>query len=348
VPSSTSSSSERAAPARVIPDGTAFARIGTVRLGRAWLLAAGLVLLVLGSSEGLWRARGFAPALRDGPRLWAFERARASRLGRRALVLVGASRMQVDMDLRALAAGTGMEPVQLAIDGTSGVPVLADLAADESFRGTVVFSLMPGLAAEDDTRAREYVAFYHEQGLSDRLEFPLWETVQRSLVSRSPALSHNVLIRAAFGRGMPTPGTGGIRPDRSRPFDYTVFDAEPRRRRVERALALRPAPSCSPEEFLADCARHDAMARRIRARGGEVVFVRMPISGGLWTLDARRYPRADYWDRFAATADSPTIHFADYPSLSRFECPDFSHLDASDAPAFTRAFARILMEKLGR
>ena len=90
------------------------------------------------------------------------------------------------------------------------------------------------------------------------------------------------------------------------------------------------------------------MARRIRARGGQVIFVRMPTSEPLWTRQARAYPRADYWDRFAAASGSPTIHFADYPSLSCFECPDYSHLDASDAPAFSHALGRVVMEKLGR
>jgi hypothetical protein len=90
------------------------------------------------------------------------------------------------------------------------------------------------------------------------------------------------------------------------------------------------------------------MAEQIRARGGEVVLIRMPTSGDLWTLHELQYPRAEYWDRLVAVTGLPAIHFADYPGLSGFECPDFSHLDARDSPRFTQALAAILVEELGR
>ena len=38
---------------------------------------------------------------------------------------------------------------------------------------------------------------------------------------------------------------------------------------------------------------------KLRARGGKIVFVRLPDSGGLKALEDRETPRAANWDRVA-------------------------------------------------
>src|SRR5262245_61597495 len=88
-------------------------------------------------------ARGIQPTAADNARLWADQRSRASRLGDRALILVGDSRMHVGIDLDTLRKMTGLEPVQLAIDASSFVPVLGGLADDPRVTGTVVVSFLP-------------------------------------------------------------------------------------------------------------------------------------------------------------------------------------------------------------
>ncbi len=70
------------------------------------------------------------------------ERARASSLGERAVILIGASRMQTAIDLDVLRVRTKQEPVQLAIDASSFIPIRAGLAKDPAIRGTVIVSFM--------------------------------------------------------------------------------------------------------------------------------------------------------------------------------------------------------------
>src|SRR4051812_27796643 len=94
--------------------------------------------------------RRVSPTIVDSKALWVEERARASALGERALVLVGASRMQLDVDLDVLRRRTRLEPVQLAIDGTSFMPILAGLAADPSFRGSVIVDYTDQVVAGSD------------------------------------------------------------------------------------------------------------------------------------------------------------------------------------------------------
>jgi len=40
------------------------------------------------------------------------------------------------------------------------------------------------------------------------------------------------------------------------------------------------------------------------------------------------------------------IHFADYPTLAKYHCPEGSHLDARDAGPFTRALADVIRTEL--
>jgi hypothetical protein len=79
-----------------------------------------------------------------------------------------------------------------------------------------------------------------------------------------------------------------------------------------------------------------AAVEKIRARGGKVVFVRLPHSGGLKDLEGRVTPRAQTWDPLLKRTGVPGIHFQDFPELAGFNCPEWSHLSAGDSVEFTR------------
>lgn len=91
---------------------------------------------------GLALCLGFSlpDTLDDTMDLWAEQRAAVKP---DSLVIIGDSRPLFDIDLDALEAGLGKRPVQLSIAGSSCYPILQDLAADESFRGDLIISLVP-------------------------------------------------------------------------------------------------------------------------------------------------------------------------------------------------------------
>ena len=88
-----------------------------------WAAFVGLMELQLAHRRVL-------PTLVDSESLWIRQRVLASRLQERALVLIGTSRIQLAADLEVLRARSGLEPVQLAVDGSSFVPILEGFAAD--------------------------------------------------------------------------------------------------------------------------------------------------------------------------------------------------------------------------
>jgi hypothetical protein len=83
---------------------------------------------------------------------------------------------------------------------------------------------------------------------------------------------------------------------------------------------------------------------KIRSRGGKVVFVRFPSTGGLRQLENKITPRAAYWDRVLEVTRAPGIHFEDYAELKDFDCPEWSHLTKKDATKFTSLLVPIFQK----
>jgi hypothetical protein len=80
----------------------------------------------------------------------------------------------------------------------------------------------------------------------------------------------------------------------------------------------------------------DSAVTKLRARGGKIVFVRFPLTGELKALEDRITPRSDIWDSLLNRTGTPGIYFEDYPELSSFTCPEWSHLSAGDSVEFTK------------
>lgn len=345
----------------------------TLPSGR-WMLpfvvGMALLCLVIGALEVVLAARGFQPTVIDSPSLWSRERLRASELGSKALIMVGASRAQLDTDLGTLSAETGKDAVQLAIDGSSYLRVLADLAADDRVTGTVLVDSrtdVPGLSLQD--AASSYVAYWrHEQEAGNRFDFTHAENALSSLRQgflRSyadgagpwTALVKRVLPAKA------TPQYLVTLPSRSRDADYSrvampgfyyqramrnagieTLPPFPDIASLDRGLLerIRALPQAPADDFVENARVLAAMVRRIEDRGGRVIFVMFPRSGLVRAADDIRYPRTVFWDRMLPLVGGKGVYFADEPTLRDFTCPDGSHLDVRDKRRFTEALVEVL------
>jgi hypothetical protein len=94
---------------------------------------------------------------------------------------------------------------------------------------------------------------------------------------------------------------------------------------------------------------HDTVAavNKLKARGGKIVFVRFPNSGELKALENRLSPRAQTWDPLIQSTGGPGIYYEDFPELSTFTCPEWSHLSAGDSVEFTKRLVPHLRTALG-
>jgi hypothetical protein len=339
------------------------------QLKRQLVLVAVLVLvLFVAGMETVLRQRGIQPTAVDDQALWIGERARAITLKERALALVGSSRMQTGVNPSVLRSRTGLVPVQLAIDGSSFLPVLAGLAADRNFRGSVIVGFEDSaLIVPDegsDIAARYENAYKSRAETLHRFDYlavedQLSSSVRHLLRSYADGARplRSLLTRVVATRVAPQNAI--VLPDRSRLADYSTVDVASARfnrtiREMGSPLTFPPgtdyeviqaqiekeiaALAEAPQDlYLRRAAQVVADAAAIETRGGHVAFVVMPTSGLITQMENKRFPRDKFWDRFAEMTHSPALHFQDIPSLRTLAVPDGSHIDYRDRAALTNA-----------
>ncbi|MEE8295092.1 MAG: hypothetical protein V3R64_05230 [Sphingomonadales bacterium] len=329
---------------------------------KALLLAVGLMVLATAGWEFHARVNwGYeAEDYIDSYGLWAIERRRVD-AGEADVAVIGASRILYDLDLDTFEEMTGMRPVQIAMVGTNPRPFLTDLAADEDFKGLLILGITPGSF------------FRHEHGIfADvidhyRDESPSEWISQQISVLIEPHLSFydsdnwplfTLLERAGLEdrEGIGPPGfpvwkLGSMKKDRNTKLFWKVEDDRAYQVHAQmtwRAFMQRADAAGGPPPFDLDAYLIEVIAdiEKIRARGGDVVFVRPPSAGDYRPRELRLQPRADYWDRLLRDTNSVGVHFEDHPELQGFRIPEWSHLHSEDAPKFTAAMILILDAKL--
>lgn len=314
--------------------------------GRSWVVALLLAVLALVRVEQYVRARGYRASVTDDQYLWSLERGKAAAGDPHTLVLLGDSRIQLDIATAELRRKLpGYRVVQLAVQFTTPTAALADLAADDSFRGLVVVGVVEwDLGGEERDTLESYVSTFHRRWRAPGAMAERWlaTAVQSRLVFLS-ATGRRTLEGLLRDRRWPHAIYVATRPDRSRLADYHFKNVDARLQRNEERLRGRRLWKKGPAAWLRHAMLLEPYVQAIRARGGEVVFVRMPMTGLLERASDKSFPRAKYWDRFAAATSARTIHYLDHPGLRGFTLPDDSHMDMRDAPRFTAALADLLV-----
>ena len=331
---------------------------------KAALLALCLSFVSLASWEYSLRQKGAAPSFDDNEALWANKRAMVYEPGDKATVFIGSSRIKYDLDIPTWEALTGNQAIQLANVGSNPRLVLEDLANDPNFKGRLVVDVTetlffsPGLTFNDGITIKK-IKYYHGITPTERFSFQ----VDRVLESQFVFLDQdNYTINAMLDKVKIPNRTGEPFFDFPMEFDRTSYARQS-------SMTPRFIADTNLQNRVKDiwmgCARGRSMlpisgkvldsslnwvkvqVDRIKSRGGDVIFVRTPNSGPMLMGELKAYPRKDYWDRILTTTGCQGIYFQDYPAISGFICPEWSHLKPSDAVIYTRNLAKILSEEKG-
>jgi len=358
VPSSISSSEERAASGALVESEDALVQCTAVR-ARALevdtpfaLVLAALALLVIAGEMGV-RAIGYRASVTDDAALFALERHRASALGDDVVVLLGKSRLQLGFDRETWNELMPTRPVvQLALHGQSAWAPLASLAADPAFTGTILFSF----TEEDLTRgardqalpvvdaARAHASFFA------RAETWMRAQVQARLALANPQVSLSTVLASMLEHGeLPEPHFTVTHRDRTQRADFSRTDAallrahyDGVRADADRVLRGRPVDDT---RWLSEAREVLPRIAVLRARGAHVVFIKFLHCDDADRASERWFPRERFFDVIAREAGVPALHYRDLPDWQRFTCPDSSHLDEKDTPAFTRHLVETLRDR---
>lgn len=332
-------------------------------LAKAGLLALAVAAIFLIGLELYWRGQGYELSYNNNEAQWADKRAEVYQPAEKTTVFIGSSRIKFDLDIPTWERTTGEQAVQLALEGTSPRQILNDLADDKNFRGKLVVDVTEGLffapdGTRPDNRANESIAYYRKISPTQRFGFQ----VNRLMESAFVFLDSKQFSVKALLDDLPLPPRPGVfmYPAFPKKFvtvafngqttmtDAFVADTSMRNKMI--GIWMRFGGSASSQGVGGDTLRGimagtKTAVAKIQARGGKVVFVRTPSSGGVLAAETTQYPRALYWDRLLSETGCQGIHFQDYPAMAHFECPEWSHLAVADGKAFTGELAGILKQK---
>src|SRR6266536_1732008 len=325
-----------------------------------WRGIAVVVTIAVIAATAAWelycRSLGYGPTLNDNEDLWTLRRRIVEP---ESIVVIGDSRAWFDVDLDEFQKGLGKRPIQLAMAGSTALPPLSDLANDKNFHGTIICSVVPHLffappGTPPMERAEKAVRRSHTQTPAQRVS----QSLAMPLEEHVAFLKQEELTLDDLLKRLPIPNRPYAQvPPRLPPYFGTI-DRERRARMIEECarpgselarmiqqiwiplFTPPPPPTYIPkEEFGKKMGQaieqrfHDVAegVQKLRARGGKIVFVRFPYSGGLKDLEDRETPRAGIWDRVMKDTGAPGIYYEDYPELKGFDCPEWSHLSAGDS-----------------
>jgi hypothetical protein len=334
-------------------------------LGKAGILALILVAISVFSWEFYLRKKGFETTFNDDPSLWTNQRDKVYGPADKTTVFIGSSRIKFDLDIPSWKNITGDDPVQLACVGSNPIPVLENLADDNRFKGRLVVDVTEGLffstSPDNNFRPAENMKYFKERTPAQRASFYINSLLESNFVFLDKEW---LSLNACLGN-IPLNDRPGVYNFHGFPSDFgrvkftrqeymtDKFTADTLLQNKVKAIwasfiKMSKEPPASGAKLDSILNRVKNAVDKIRARGGQVLFVRTPSSGPYYHMgESKVFAREKYWDRILSTTNSPGIHFADYPAISNFICPEFSHLSQPDAVVFTKEFIRILNKEKG-
>ncbi|MEO7174082.1 hypothetical protein [Flavobacterium sp.] len=334
-------------------------------LFKSAILTLVIVVTVVLSFEIYLRNKGVVIDYDDGSPLWSNCRAMVYEPSDKAIVFIGSSRIKYDLDQATWNSLTSFHPIQLAIEGTCPRPMLEDLANDTNFKGKLVIDVTEGLffsmAPPNMETAINRIKYFHDRTPAQQASFELNTVLESQFVF----LNKDYFSLNAQLDNLQIPSRPGVfvMPLFPRNFSMVTFG---RQHYMTDEFVANPAeinqvkgnwvffakmahmgPPTPPQVYDAIFKKVKDDINKIKARGGEIVFVRTPSSGDYFKGESMGFPRDKFWDRLLKETDCRGIHFMDYPAMNQFECPEFSHLKLSDARLFTKAFFYELSKQKG-
>ena len=317
------------------------------------ILATVAVSLVVGVAALEWNARRLglhAGDLDNSEVAWVKERIRSEGAD---FAIVGDSRILFDTDLDRFERLTGARPVQLAIHGTSALTLLEDAASNPNFHGLLIVGLADTMFFQPFDGYGGYVRRRGDfTSPSGRIGIEIDHMLQRRLAF----LDSNHRLSVAAHRLDPNfrAGVEGPKDDIWKVSEVGENRATWMWPRIEYDpfytartrwawKGFKEKFPYTPQLIAKGHARAKTAVETIRARGGEVVFVRPPSAPQLRVNEEAQVPKAKGWDKLIANTQSVGVHMDDLPpSVQNLTLPEWSHLNRKCSTVFTDAYVRRL------
>ena len=335
-----------------------------MKLKQSLLIAIILSFVAIVAWESYWRSQGYYPTLNDEKALWAKERAKLETATENDVVIIGASRAYFDFQKDVWENETGTKPIQLASTGSTPLPALHDIVENTDYKGTVIVGVTPGLVfsttypmAMPWSRIQSKVDYYFNMTYAQKANYFLSVPLQKNLVLMSADEEEwsddidlkSLLRRVDLGKRTQNPvmppfyNFGEVTSDRNMAMAHRTVTDTAYANSIIRVWHFFGSSSPPPDKdattayFLND-------AKKFIARGGNLILVRPPSSGGTRMAENKFFSRERFWDSLVGLAKVKSYHFEDYSQLNNLTCPEESHLSKEDAEYFTKELANIMIK----
>ncbi len=324
-----------------------------------WVIALLLFAVLMTGWEMYWRNYGAEPAYANSSGSWSAQRRRIDEGEGNKLVLIGSSRVLFDTQLHVWEKLTGERPIQLALEGTSSVPVLEDLADDPKFTGRLMIGVAPELFFSGFAMRGQLIGDFHRQGpgqrvgqwLSQKFVEPYFAYYDPDFALGTVLERQDWPLREGMHAFKHVRKLSVSDADRDTHM-WAKVENDAEYRNLARSIWTQfmnfpPPPNMNtPEKLKAvidkQIQRCKIAIDKMRARGVRVVFVRMPSAEDYHSFELKVFPRTNTWDPLLQVTGAAGIHFEDYPQLQGYQLPEWSHLSASEAVRFTAQLAPLV------
>ena len=325
---------------------------------RPWTRIGAFVFLAVTLLTALWEWNARtnlglrAGDIDDSPQAWAEQRRLADAA---PVVIVGDSRILFDTDLNRFQQLTRVRPIQTAIVGTNARALLESYANDPNFRGLLIVGLadLSYFRPSGVGIGGPYLQNFKKNDKPSQLTglwLDRWLQNHLAFMDSNYRLSRlTVRLDTGWRKGADSPYEDVWKI--SETFDHRQYFMWGRietdaylRAHARHAWNLFKGPPLPTFIARNVVARSAEAVRRIRARGGDVIFVRPPSAPELRAVEDKRLPRAKGWDQLLAGTGARGIHADDLPQAQHLVIPEWSHLSRRCATVFTDAYVRRLVE----
>ena len=328
---------------------------------KTMLVAFGLVIAFCISWELYLRHKGAISDYNESPELWANTRDQVYEPSDKTTIFIGSSRIKFDLDISLWERLTHNHAVQLSLTGSSPRLCLTDLANDLKFKGKLIVDVTEDLffSKYGNLKPDGAITYYKNRTPAQRLSFLLDQPIESNLAFiNNEQYDLNSLLSKVKIKDRP-----GVFPFLDFPASFMnlsyngqvkmndSFLSDTNEQNKVKAIwamfAKDPTPPMhgKPLDSVMLSVKNDV--NKIKARGGEVIFIRTPSSGLYLIGEQHGFPRAAYWDRLLKETRCKGIYFKDYPAIANFNCPEFSHLKPADAKIYTTNLINILKKDFG-
>ena len=277
-------------------------------LFKAGILTLAVVVLAISGWEIYLRTHGIGISYDDGKELWSHKRASVYEPSDKATVFIGSSRNKYDLDIATWESLTGDHAIQLAIEGMSPLPVLDDLANDKNFKGKLIVDLTEILFFSTDMSSlaepKDRIEYYKKRTPAQRFSFEVNHVLESKLVFLDKDnFSLNAMLDKAKIANRPGILSMPIFPLEFGRVKFSRQDFMTEKFLVDTNLQNQvksiwnfyrninkemPASGNKLDSIIASVKTD---VDKIKARGGQVIFVRTPSSGPFLMGEKMGYPR---------------------------------------------------------